>query len=50
MCEIVRLQVPQHPKGNGIYLLKNMEIILDTIAEAVTLGQNNERTISIHFF
>jgi len=43
MCEIVRMQVPQQLEGNGIdcgiYMLKNMEIVLDTIAEAVTLGQ-----------
>ena len=54
MCEIVILHVPQQPKGNGrdcpVYLLTNMEIVLDTIAEVVTLGQNKEYTVSIHFF
>ena len=48
------MPVPQQPEGNrtncGIYMQKNMEIVLDTIVEAVTLGQNNQYTVSVHLF
>jgi hypothetical protein len=48
------IQVHQQPKDNGtdcgIYLLRSMEIVLDTIAEGVALGQSSEYIVSVNFF